>query len=168
MRSSYEWRVCLTFIWDGLRSTCQWHKTDQTKNLDRNLTRFRNKYRLMIVAASKMIWIWVQMHTIVDLISFPSSTWTPKMESGWSRDSRCNLVMSCISKSNIQNVLDLDSSFPCAQSDVVIRWRTLGVLGLGPQSTSLTFHVFHMQWNLPLKRNSEEENVQISCCSTNL
>ena len=49
------------------------------------------------------------------------------------------------SESNIQNVLDLDSSFPCAQSDVVIRWRTLGVLGLGPQSTWLTFHVFHMQ-----------------------
>jgi hypothetical protein len=38
------------------------------------------------------------------------------------------------SESNIQNVLDLDSSFPCTKSDVVAWWTTLGRLGLGPQS----------------------------------
>jgi hypothetical protein len=36
------------------------------------------------------------------------------------------------SESNIQNVLDLDSSFPCTKSDMVAWWRTLGGLGLGP------------------------------------
>jgi hypothetical protein len=37
------------------------------------------------------------------------------------------------SESNIQNVLDLDSSFPCTKSDVVAWWTTLGRLGFGPQ-----------------------------------
>jgi hypothetical protein len=37
------------------------------------------------------------------------------------------------SESNIQNMLDLDSFFPCTKSDVVAWWRTLGRLGLGPQ-----------------------------------
>jgi hypothetical protein len=48
------------------------------------------------------------------------------------------------SDSNIQNVLDLDSSFPCIKSDVVARWRTLGRLELGPQSISLVLHVFYI------------------------
>jgi hypothetical protein len=39
------------------------------------------------------------------------------------------------SESNIQNVLDLDSSFPCTKSDVVAWWTTLG-LRLGSSWTS--------------------------------
>jgi hypothetical protein len=42
------------------------------------------------------------------------------------------------SESNIQNVLDLNSSFPCTKSDVVAWWRTLGRLGFGPQSIFLS------------------------------
>jgi hypothetical protein len=34
------------------------------------------------------------------------------------------------SESNIQNMLDLDSFFPCTKSEVVAWWRTLGDLGL--------------------------------------
>jgi hypothetical protein len=50
---------------------------------------------------------------------------------------------------------------------VVAWWRTLGVLGLGPQSTSLTLHAVHMQSN-PLLihvRNFEKENVQTLGCN---
>jgi hypothetical protein len=36
------------------------------------------------------------------------------------------------SESNIQNVLDLDSSFPRTKSDVVAWWTTLGRLGSVP------------------------------------
>jgi hypothetical protein len=44
---------------------------------------------------------------------------------------------------------------------VVAWWRTLGILGLGPQSTSLTFHAFHMHFDLPFIHvsNSKKENV---------
>jgi hypothetical protein len=48
------------------------------------------------------------------------------------------------SESNIQNVLDLDSPFPCTKSDVVAWWTILGRLGLGLQSISLILHVFHV------------------------
>jgi hypothetical protein len=48
------------------------------------------------------------------------------------------------SESNIQNVLDLNSFFPCTKSDVVAWWRTLGRLGLGPKSISLVLHIFHI------------------------
>ena len=73
------------------------------------------------------------------------------------------------SEFNFQNVLYLDSFCPWNQSNVVAQWRTLGILGFGPQSTSLTFHAFHMQSNLPLIHvsNSENENEHTSWCSIN-
>jgi hypothetical protein len=46
------------------------------------------------------------------------------------------------SESNIQNVLDLDSFFPCTKSDVLAWWRILGIYGIDPQSTSLVLHAF--------------------------
>jgi hypothetical protein len=53
--------------------------------------------------------------------------------------------------------------------DVVAWWMTLGIFRLGPQSTSLTFHSFHMQLNLLFIHvsNSENENAHILWCSTN-
>jgi hypothetical protein len=68
------------------------------------------------------------------------------------------------SKSNIQNVLDLDSSFPCTKSDVVAWWTTLGRLGLGPQSISLVLHVFYVisTHDFIQSSNSENENAQKS------
>jgi hypothetical protein len=48
------------------------------------------------------------------------------------------------SESNIQNVLDFDSFFPCTKSDMVVWWRILERLGLGPQSISLVLYVFHV------------------------
>jgi hypothetical protein len=65
------------------------------------------------------------------------------------------------SESNIQNVLDVDSSFPCTKSDVVAWWRTLGRLGLGPQSISLVLHVFHVisKHGFIQSSNSENENA---------
>jgi hypothetical protein len=46
---------------------------------------------------------------------------------------------------------------------------TLGIFGLGPQSTSLTFHSFHMQLNLLFIHvsNSENENTHTLWCNTN-
>jgi hypothetical protein len=68
------------------------------------------------------------------------------------------------SESNIQNVLDLDSSFSCTNSDVVAWWRTLGRLGLGPQSISLVLLVFHIisTHDFIQSSNSENENAQKS------
>jgi hypothetical protein len=68
------------------------------------------------------------------------------------------------SKSNIQNVLDLDSSFPCTKSDVVAWWRILGRLRLGSQSISLVLHVFHIisTHGFIQLSNSENENAQKS------
>jgi hypothetical protein len=68
------------------------------------------------------------------------------------------------SESNIQNVLDLDTSFPCSKSDVVVRWRTSGRLGLGPQSIYLVLHVFHVisTHGFIQSSNSENENAQKS------
>jgi hypothetical protein len=65
------------------------------------------------------------------------------------------------SESNIQNVLDLDSSFPCTKSDVVAWWRTLGRLGLGPQSIFLVLRVFHVisTHGFTQSSNSENENA---------
>jgi len=73
------------------------------------------------------------------------------------------------SESNIQNVLDLDSLFPCAKSDVVTWWRTLEIFALGPQSTSLVLHIFHVPSTLGINKASisENENVQKSWCSIN-
>jgi hypothetical protein len=48
------------------------------------------------------------------------------------------------SKSSVQNVLALISFHLWAKSDVVAWWRTCGTLGLGPQSTSLVLHAFHV------------------------
>ena len=48
------------------------------------------------------------------------------------------------SESSLQNVLELISFHLWAQSDVVACWRTWGTLGLGPQSTSLVLHAFHV------------------------
>jgi hypothetical protein len=48
------------------------------------------------------------------------------------------------SESNIQNMLVLDSSFPCTKSDVVAWWRILGNLRLGPESIYLVLYVFHI------------------------
>jgi hypothetical protein len=65
------------------------------------------------------------------------------------------------SESNIQNVLDLNSSFPCTKSDVVAWWRILGRLGLGPQSISSVLHVFHVisTHGFIQSSNSENENA---------
>jgi hypothetical protein len=65
------------------------------------------------------------------------------------------------SESNIQNVLDLDSSFPCTKSDVVAWWRILGRLGLGPQSISLVLRIFHVisTHDFIQSSNSENENA---------
>jgi hypothetical protein len=68
------------------------------------------------------------------------------------------------SESNIQNMLDLDSSFPCTKSDVVVWWRTLGRLGLGPQSIYLVLHVFIVIFTHGFiqSSNPENENAQKS------
>jgi hypothetical protein len=68
------------------------------------------------------------------------------------------------SESNIQNMLDLDSFFPCTKSDVVAWWRILGRLGLNPQSISLILHVFHVisTHGFIQSSNSENENAQKS------
>jgi hypothetical protein len=60
------------------------------------------------------------------------------------------------SESNIQ-----DSSFPCTKSDVVAWWRTLGRLGLGPQSISLVLPIFHVisTHGFIQSSNSENENA---------
>ena len=68
-----------------------------------------------------------------------------------------------------QNVLDWNSFFPWAKSDVVAWWRTLGILGLGPQSTSLVLHAFHVCLTLFLIHVciSEIDNERTSWCSIN-
>src|SRR5688572_21599766 len=68
-----------------------------------------------------------------------------------------------------QNVLDWISFFPWAKSDVVAWWRTLGILGLGPQSTSLVLHAFHVCLTLFLIHVciSEIDNEYTSWCSIN-
>jgi hypothetical protein len=48
------------------------------------------------------------------------------------------------SESSVQNVLALISFHLWAKSDVVAWWRMCGTLGLGPQSTSLVLHAFHV------------------------
>jgi hypothetical protein len=48
------------------------------------------------------------------------------------------------SESGAQNVLALISFHLWAKSDVVASWRAWGLLGFGPQSTSLVLHGFHM------------------------
>src|SRR5688572_31876205 len=68
-----------------------------------------------------------------------------------------------------QNVLDWISFFPWAKSDVVAWWRTLGILGIGPQSTSLVLHAFHVCLTLFLIHVciSEIDNEHTSWCSIN-
>jgi hypothetical protein len=68
------------------------------------------------------------------------------------------------SESNVQNVLDLDSFFPCTKSDVVVLWRTLERLGLGPQSIYLVLHIFHIicTHGFIQSSNSKNENAQKS------
>jgi hypothetical protein len=67
-------------------------------------------------------------------------------------------------ESNIQNVLDLDSSFSCTKSDMVAWWGTLGRLGFGPQYISLVLHIFHVisTHGFIQSSNSENENAQKS------
>jgi hypothetical protein len=48
------------------------------------------------------------------------------------------------SESSAQNVLALISFHLSAKSDVVAWWRTCGTLVLGPQSTSVVLHAFHV------------------------
>jgi hypothetical protein len=48
-----------------------------------------------IAAASDKIWTCLQIHMNVDLISFPWSTWTPKIESRWSRGIHHKLPRAC-------------------------------------------------------------------------
>jgi hypothetical protein len=66
------------------------------------------------------------------------------------------------SESNIENMLDLDSFFPCTKSDLVVWWRTLE--RLGPQSISLVLHIFHIisTHGFMQSSNSENENAQKS------
>ena len=68
-----------------------------------------------------------------------------------------------------QNVLDLISFFPWAKSDVVSRWKMLRILVLGPQSTSLVLHAFHVSLTLFLIHVciSENDNEHTSWCSIN-
>jgi hypothetical protein len=68
------------------------------------------------------------------------------------------------SKSNFQNVLDLDSFFSCNKSDVVAWWRTLERLRLDPQSVSLVLHIFHVisTHGFIQSSNSENDNAQKS------
>jgi hypothetical protein len=68
------------------------------------------------------------------------------------------------SESNIQNMLDLNSLFPCTKSDVVAWWRTLERHGFGPRSISLVLHVFHVisTHDFIQSSNSENENAQKS------
>jgi hypothetical protein len=65
------------------------------------------------------------------------------------------------SESNIKNMLDLDYSSPCTKSDMVAWWRTLGRLGLGPQSISLVLRIFHVisTHGFIQSSNSENENA---------
>jgi hypothetical protein len=49
----------------------------------------------MITVDSEQIWRWFWILWKVDLIRFPGSTWTTKMESGWSRGGRHKLCLSC-------------------------------------------------------------------------
>jgi hypothetical protein len=73
------------------------------------------------------------------------------------------------SESNIQNVLHLDSFFPCTKSDMVAWWRILERLGLGPQFISLVLHVFHVisTHGFIQSSNSENENAQKILCNIN-
>ena len=66
-------------------------------------------------------------------------------------------------------VLDLISFFPWAKSDLVSWWRTLGILVLCPQSTSLVLHAFHVSLTLFLIHVciSENYNEHTSWCSIN-
>jgi hypothetical protein len=68
------------------------------------------------------------------------------------------------SESNIQNVLDFDSFFPCTKSDVVVWWRIFGRLGSGPQSISLVLHVFDVisTHGFIHSSNFENDNAQKS------
>jgi hypothetical protein len=70
------------------------------------------------------------------------------------------------SESSVQNVLDLISFHFWAKSDMMAWWQMRGTLGLGPQSTSLVFHVclalFFIQVHIP-----ENYNEQTSWCSNN-
>ena len=68
-----------------------------------------------------------------------------------------------------QNVLDWISFFPWAKRDMVAWWRTLGILGLGPQSTSLVLHAFHVCLTVFLIHVyiSEIDNEYTSWCSIN-
>ena len=73
------------------------------------------------------------------------------------------------SESSVQNVLALISFHLWAKSDVVAWWRTWRTLGLGPQSTSLILHAFHVCLTLFLIHVCISENVnkQTSWCSNN-
>ena len=73
------------------------------------------------------------------------------------------------SESSVQNVLALISFHLWAKSDVVSWWRSWGTLRLGPQSTSLILHAFHMRLTLFLIHVCISENVnkQTSWCSNN-
>jgi hypothetical protein len=62
------------------------------------------------------------------------------------------------SESSAQNVLALISFHLWAKSDVVAWWRTCGTPGLGPQSTSLVIHAFHVCWAPFLIHVSISEN----------
>jgi hypothetical protein len=62
------------------------------------------------------------------------------------------------SESNIQNVLDLDSFFPCTKSDVMAWWRILERFGLGPQSIPLILHIFHIISTHGFIQSSNSEN----------
>ena len=92
----------------------------------------------------------------------------PKTESVCDRGEHHKLEMSW-SPNPAPNVLDLISFFPWTKSDVVSWWRMLGILVLGPQSTSLVLHAFHVSLTLFLIHVciSENDNEHTSWCSIN-
>ena len=72
-----------------------------------------------------------------------------------------------------QNVLDLISFFPWTKSEVVSWWRTLGILVLGLQSTSLVLHAFHVSLTLFLIhvcifKNNNEHTLWCNINSSNV
>jgi hypothetical protein len=70
-------------------------------------------------------------------------------------------------------MLDFISFFPLAKSDMVAWWRTLQIFGLGPQSTYLALHAFHVCLILFLihvciSKNDNEHTLWRSINSSNV
>ena len=112
----------------------RWHSTVDRKDLGS---------KSMTAADSEQIWIWGRIHMKVDLISFPWSPRTPQSKSIWSRGSHHKFTLSSRPNPTLPKRVGLNFYLSC-QSVIVAWWRTMGIHGTGPQSTSLILHAFHV------------------------